>query len=139
MVYRPKWSNNTLIQLILKLGRENPKKIMTCFSRPLPNHTKCMFSESACHKTNFGTYLEFLVLAVAEKFLGNVSQFRVFFTFPAIHAPTKLFITFDRLNQFFRIIACFKGHHRNFKKIRLEIREKFHFEIWPNFDHLKNF
>ncbi len=26
-----------------------------------------------------------------------------------------------------------------FKKIRLEIREKFHFEIWANFDHSEIF
>jgi hypothetical protein len=26
-------------------------------------------------------------------------------------------------------------HHKIFKKIRLEIREKFHFEIWENFGH----
>jgi hypothetical protein len=83
---------------------------MTRFSRPLPNYTKCMFSESACLKTNFGTYLEFLVPAAAEKFLGKVDLFRIFFAFPAIHAPTRLLITFDRFNQFFRMIACFKGH-----------------------------
>jgi hypothetical protein len=40
-----------------------------------------MFFESACLKTNFGTYLEFLVPAVAEKSLGKVGKFRVFFAF----------------------------------------------------------
>ncbi len=44
-------------------------------------------------------------------------------------------------SQFFDImlstnVSC---HHRNFKKFRLEIREKFHFEIWVNFDHSKIF
>jgi hypothetical protein len=34
-----------------------------------------MFTESACLKSNFGTYLEFLVPAVAEKSLGEVGQF----------------------------------------------------------------
>jgi hypothetical protein len=33
-------------------------------------------------------------------------------------------------------VSC---HHKIFKKIRLEIREKFHFEIWANFDHSKIF
>jgi hypothetical protein len=37
-----------------------------------------MFSESTCIKTNFGTNLEFLFLAVAEKFLGEVGQFDIF-------------------------------------------------------------
>jgi hypothetical protein len=31
----------------------------------------------------------------------------LFFAYPAIHAVTKLFITFDGLNRFFRMIACF--------------------------------
>jgi hypothetical protein len=31
-------------------------------------------------------------------------------------------------------VSC---HHKIFKKIRLEIREKFQFEIWANFDHSK--
>ncbi len=29
-------------------------------------------------------------------------------------------------------VSC---HHRNFKRFRLEICEKFYFEIWANFDH----
>ncbi len=33
-------------------------------------------------------------------------------------------------------VSC---HRRNFKKIHLEIREKFHFEIWANFGHSKIF
>ena len=74
------------------------------------NATKCMFPESTCLKTNFGTYLEFLFPAVAEKSLGEVGQFCIFFAFPAIHALTKFFITFDRLGRFYRMIACFKGH-----------------------------
>jgi hypothetical protein len=69
-----------------------------------------MFPESACLKSNFGTYLEFLFPAVAEKFLGEVDLFGIFFAFPAIHGVTKLFITFDRLHRFSRMIACFKGH-----------------------------
>jgi hypothetical protein len=69
-----------------------------------------MFSESACLKTNFGTYLEFLVQAVAEKSLGKEGQFGIFFAFPVIHAFTKIAITFDRLHRFYRVIACFKGH-----------------------------
>ncbi len=60
-----------------------------------------MFPESTCLKTNFGTYLEFLVLAVAEKFLGKVEKFGSFFAFPAKYALTKIAITFDRLNQFY--------------------------------------
>ncbi len=59
-----------------------------------------MFPESACLKTNFGTYLEFLSPAVAEKFLGEVGQFGIFFAFPAIDGLTKLFTAFDRLNRF---------------------------------------
>ncbi len=44
-------------------------------------------------------------------------------------------------SQFFNImlsiiVSC---HHKIFKKIRLEIREKFHFEIWTTFDHPKIF
>ncbi len=44
-------------------------------------------------------------------------------------------------SQFFDImlstnVSC---HHKIFKKIRLEIREKFHFETWTTFDHPKNF
>jgi hypothetical protein len=69
-----------------------------------------MFPESTCLKTNFGTNLEFLSPAVAEKFLGEVDQFRIFFAFPAIHALTKLVITFDGLNRFFRMLACFEGN-----------------------------
>jgi hypothetical protein len=33
-------------------------------------------------------------------------------------------------------VSC---HHKSFKKIRLETREKFHFEIWANFDNSKIF
>jgi hypothetical protein len=33
-------------------------------------------------------------------------------------------------------VSC---HHKIFKEIRLEIREKFHLEIWANFDHSKFF
>ncbi len=71
-----------------------------------------MFPESTCLKTNFGTNLEFLVLAVAEKFLGKEDQFNSFFAFPAIHASTKIATTFDRLNRFYRMIACFNGKKR---------------------------
>jgi hypothetical protein len=44
-------------------------------------------------------------------------------------------------SQFFDImlstnVSC---HHEIFKKIRLEIREKFHFEICATFDHPKIF
>jgi hypothetical protein len=42
--------------------------------------------------------------------LGKVDLFCLFFAFPSIHALTKLFITFDGLNRFFRMIACFKGN-----------------------------
>ncbi len=130
------------------------------------NATNCIFFESTCLKTNFGTYLEFLVQAVAEKSLGKVGQFqgrsdgvsrvsnaygataeggppeekvytkyfkklpkegkllildvlltgprdtrygsgqfRIFFAFPAIHAFTKIAITFDRLHRFYRMIV----------------------------------
>ncbi len=85
------------------------------------NATNCMFSESTCLKTNFGTYLEFLVPAVAEKSLGKEGQFRIFFAFPAIHAFTKIAITFDRLHRFYRMIACFKGHSMNVYSTFLEI------------------
>jgi hypothetical protein len=94
------------------------------------NATKCMFFESTCLKTNFGTYLEFLVQAVAEKSLGKEGQFRIFFAFPAIHAFTKIAITFDKLNRFYRIIACFKGHSIGVYSTFLEIL---------NFTLLKNF
>ncbi len=73
------------------------------------NATNCMFPESTCLKTNFGTNLEFLVLAVAEKFLGKEDQFNSFFAFPAIPA------TFDRLHRFYRMIACFNGKNVSFK------------------------
>jgi hypothetical protein len=46
----------------------------------IPDSTKCMFPESACLKTNFGTYLEFLSPAVAEKSLGEMGQFGFFFS-----------------------------------------------------------
>ncbi len=44
-------------------------------------------------------------------------------------------------SQFFDIILStnVSCHHKIFKKIRLEIREKFHFEIWATFDHPKIF
>ncbi len=74
-----------------------------------------------CLKTNFGTNLKFLVLAVAEKFLGKVDLFRIFFVFPAIHASTKLFITFDSLNRFYRMIAYFKRKGVSFKLMCCEI------------------
>jgi hypothetical protein len=43
--------------------------------------------------------------------------------------------------QFFDIVLStnVSCHHKIFKKIRLEIREKFHFEIWTTFDHPKFF
>ncbi len=84
--------------------------IDTKFSRPFPIPPKCMFPESTCLKSNFGTYFEFLSPAVAEKFLGEVDLFGIFFAVPAIHGLTKLFITFDGLHRFTRMIACFKGH-----------------------------
>jgi hypothetical protein len=39
--------------------------------------------------------------------------------------------------QFFDIMLStnVNCHHKIFKKFRPEIREKFHFEIWANFDH----
>jgi hypothetical protein len=80
-----------------------------------------MFPESACLKTNFGTNLEFLFPAVAEESLGKVDLFRLFFAFPAIHALTKLFITFDDLNRFFRMIACFKGNDMSVHPALLKI------------------
>jgi hypothetical protein len=80
-----------------------------------------MFPESTCFKTNFGTYLEFLFPAVAEKSAGEVDQFWLFFAFPAIHAFTKLVITFDGLNRFFRVIACFKAHSMSVYSASLEI------------------
>jgi hypothetical protein len=65
------------------------------------SRTNCMFSKSTCLETNSGTYFEFLVPAVAEKFPGRLSgPVSQIFTFPAIHALTKLFITFDRFSQF---------------------------------------
>jgi hypothetical protein len=79
---------------------ERIKIIDTKFYRPFPIPPKCMFPESACLKSNFGAYLEFLSPAVAEKFLSEVGQFGIFFAFPAIHGLTKLFITFDKLNRF---------------------------------------
>ncbi len=54
---------------------ERIKIIDKKFSRPFPIPPKCMFPESACLKTNFGTYLEFLSPAVAEKFFGKVGQY----------------------------------------------------------------
>ncbi len=69
-------------------NRERIKIIDTKFSRPFPIPPKCMFPESTCSKTNFGTNLDFLFLAVAEKFLGEVGQFFIFFAFPAIHGLT---------------------------------------------------
>jgi hypothetical protein len=80
-----------------------------------------MFPESTCLKTNFNTYLEFLFLVVAEKSAGEVDQFRIFFAFPAIHAFTKLVITFDGLNRFFLMIACFKSHNMSVHPALFEI------------------
>jgi hypothetical protein len=112
--------------------RVRSKKFVTWFVvTPPQNATKCMFPESTCLKITFDTYLKFLFLAVAEKFLGKVDQFCSFFAFPAIHAFTKLVITFDGLNRFFRIIACFKGHSIDSVHPAL-------FEIW-NSTLLKNF
>ncbi len=75
------------------------------------NATNCMFSignffDCCCM---FSIYLEFLVLAVTEKFLGKEDQFGSFCTFVAKYALIKIAITFDRLNRFYRMIACFKG------------------------------
>jgi hypothetical protein len=100
---------------------ERSKNFDTWFVVTSQNATKCMFSESTCLKTNFGTYLELLVQAVAEKSLGKEGQFRTFFAFPAIHAFTKIAITFDRLHRFYRIIACFKGHSISVYSTFLEI------------------
>jgi hypothetical protein len=80
-----------------------------------------MFPESTCLKTNFDTYLESLFLVVAEKSAGKVDQFRIFFAFPAIHAFTKLVITFGGLNRFFLMIACFKGHNMSVHPALFEI------------------
>jgi hypothetical protein len=80
-----------------------------------------MFSESTCLKSNFGTYLEFLSPAVAEKFLGEVNLFGIFFAFPG--SLTKLFITFDRLHRFTRMIACFKGHSTSVNPALLKIQK----------------
>ncbi len=55
--------------------------------------------------TNIGTYFKFLVLAIAEKFLGKVGQFSIFFAFAARIFLTKLFITFDRFNRFSRMMT----------------------------------
>ncbi len=100
--------------------REIPQNSRTKFSRPLPNCTKWIFLKSACLKSNFGTNLEFLSPAVAEKFLGKVGLFCLFFAFPAIHALTKLFVTFDGLNRFFQMIACFKGNDNSVHPALLE-------------------
>jgi hypothetical protein len=104
-----------------KESREKIKIIDTKFSRPFPIPPKSMFPESACIKTNFGTYLEFLFLAVAEKSLGEVGQFGIFFAFSAIDGLTKFFITFDRPHRFSRMIACFKGHSMSVRPTFLEI------------------
>ncbi len=40
-----------------------------------------------------------------------------------IHAPTKLFITFDSLNRFFQIIACFKGRSMSVHPALLKFRK----------------
>ncbi len=80
--------------------RVRSKIFVTWFVVTPQNATNCMFPESTCLKTNFDTYLEFLFLVVAEKSAGEVDQFRIFFAFPAIHAFTKLVITFDGLNRF---------------------------------------
>ncbi len=85
------------------------------------NATNCMFSKSTCLKTNFGTHLEFLVQAVAEKSLGKDDQFGSFLAFPAIHAFTKIAITFDRLHRFYRMMACFKGNCISVHSALLEI------------------
>jgi hypothetical protein len=50
---------------------------------------KCVLPKSICLKTNFGTYLEFLFPAVAEKFLGEVDLFCIFFALPAKDGLTK--------------------------------------------------
>ncbi len=86
------------------------------------NATNCMFSESTCLKTKFGTYLEFLVPAVAKKPLGKVDQCGSFFAFPAIHAFTKTAITFDMLNRFYWMIAYFKGKPTSFKLYLLKFK-----------------
>jgi hypothetical protein len=49
-----------------------------------------------------------------------VGLFCLFFAFPAIHALTKLFITFDRLNGLFRMIACYKGNDMSIHSALLE-------------------
>ncbi len=89
------------ITILIFYYRERIKLIDTKFSRPFPIPPKCMFPESTCLKTNFGTNLEFLSPAVAEKFLGEVGQFGIFFAFLVTDGLTKFFITFDRLHRFF--------------------------------------
>ncbi len=121
------WNRNCLGRCIfyffkkIFLIRVRSKIFVTWFLVTPQNATKCMFPESTCHTTNFDTYLEFLFLAVAEKSLGEVDQFCSFFAFPAIHAFTKLVITFDGLSRFFRIIAWFKGHSMSVHPALLEI------------------
>ncbi len=92
--------------------------------RIIPN---AMFPESACLKTNFGTNLEFFVPAVAEKFLGEGSQFRWFFAIPAIHALTKFFITFDGFNRFSRMITYFIGNDMTVFILHLLLQRLFKF------------
>jgi hypothetical protein len=59
--------------------------------------------------------------AVAEKFLGEVGQFSIFFAFPAQFFLTKLFITFDRLHRSYRMIACFEGYSMGVNPASLKI------------------
>jgi hypothetical protein len=106
---------------------EKSKKLDTWFVVTPQNATNYMFSESACLKTNFGTYLEFWVQAVAEKFLGKVW---LFCAFPSIHAPTKIAITFVRLNRFYRMIACFKLHSKFLKILNFTLLKIFE---WSKF------
>jgi hypothetical protein len=50
-----------------------------------------------------------------------VGQFGYFCAFPAKYALTKIAMTFGTLNQFYRVIACFKGKSVSFKLMCYEI------------------
>ncbi len=69
------------------------------------NATKCMFPESKWHLPRI------FITSCCREISWWSGPVLLIFAFPAIHAFTKLVITFDGLNQFFRIIACFKGHN----------------------------
>jgi hypothetical protein len=92
----------------------------------LTNSPKCMLAKSTILKTNFGTYVfHIFSLSGCQEIPWLSGPVWHFLASSVIDGLIKLFITFDRLNRFYRMIACFKGPVMS---------------VYPvSFDHLKTY